>query len=69
MFCTIVPNYCVLPIAKSCVFLFPVHSDLGEYLACTKLGIVINEKVNEKGIDAKHPTNELTFEIKTRRRD
>jgi hypothetical protein len=30
---------------------------LGEYYACKKLGLVINEKVKEKGIDAIHPTN------------
>jgi hypothetical protein len=44
-----------------------VVGDLGEYYACEKLGLKINEKSNEKGIDAIHPTNGLTFEVKTRR--
>lgn len=44
-----------------------IVGDLGEYYACEKLGLKINEKSNEKGIDAIHPTNGLTFEVKTRR--
>jgi len=44
-----------------------IVGDLGESYACEKLGLKINERSNEKGIDAVHPTNGLTFEIKTRR--
>jgi hypothetical protein len=44
-----------------------VVGDIGEYFACLELGLKINEKSNEKGIDAVHPINGLTFEVKTRR--
>ena len=43
-----------------------VVGDIGEFYACKKLGLLMSEKKNEKGIDARHP-NGLTFEIKTRR--
>ena len=43
-----------------------IVGDIGEFYACTKLGLDLSENRNEKGIDARH-ANGLTFEIKTRR--
>jgi hypothetical protein len=43
-----------------------IVGDIGEFYACTQLGLLPSIKKNEKGIDAQHP-NGLTFEIKTRR--
>jgi len=43
-----------------------IVGDIGEFYACMRLGLTLNDNKNEKGIDAKH-SNGLTFEIKTRR--
>lgn len=43
-----------------------IVGDIGEFYACKRLGLELNERKNEKGIDASHK-NGLTFEIKTRR--
>jgi len=43
-----------------------IVGDIGEFYACRHLGLQLSENVNEKGIDARHPSG-LTFEIKTRR--
>ena len=43
-----------------------IVGDIGEFYACKKLNLLISEKLNEKGIDARDK-NGKTFEIKTRR--
>lgn len=43
-----------------------IVGDIGELYACKKLDLIISEKLNEKGIDARDK-NGITFEIKTRR--
>ncbi len=43
-----------------------IVGDIGEFYACKKLNLLISEKLNEKGIDARDK-NGNTFEIKTRR--
>lgn len=43
-----------------------IVGDIGEFYACKKLNLIISEKLNEKGIDARDK-NGKTFEIKTRR--
>ena len=43
-----------------------IVGDIGEFYACKKLDLIISEKLNEKGIDARDK-NGATFEIKTRR--
>lgn len=43
-----------------------IVGDIGEFYACQKLNLIISEKLNEKGVDAKDK-NGTTFEIKTRR--
>ncbi len=43
-----------------------IVGDIGEFYACMRLALKLNENKNEKGIDARH-SNGLTFEIKTRR--
>lgn len=43
-----------------------IVGDIGEFYACSKLGLIISDSSTQKGYDAKHP-NGLTFEIKTRR--
>ena len=43
-----------------------IVGDIGEFYACKRLNLKINECKNEKGIDAKDNSG-LTFEIKTRR--
>lgn len=43
-----------------------IVGDIGEFYACKKLNLIISEKLNEKGIDARDK-NGITFEIKTRR--
>lgn len=43
-----------------------IVGDIGEFYACRRLGLVISESRNEKGIDARDKKG-LTYEIKTRR--
>lgn len=43
-----------------------IVGDIGEFYACRRLGLIISERRNEKGIDARD-NKELTYEIKTRR--
>jgi len=43
-----------------------IVGDIGEFYACRRLGLVISDSRNEKGIDARDKKG-LTYEIKTRR--
>lgn len=43
-----------------------IVGDIGEFYASKRLGLILSNNKNEKGIDARH-LNGLTFEIKTRR--
>jgi hypothetical protein len=43
-----------------------IVGDIGEFYACDRLNLKLNENKNEKGVDARNE-NGFTFEIKTRR--